>query len=228
MGKLTVEEVIDRIDRAGIRCARGYPGERMPAIRKPAVAVNLHREDDSSRTLAVHVLSPAVGGASVCEELAARVAGLLRENGGVCIQEDCCHDGRADRFSVRLLATWEEDPPLCPYSVHLGGWKLLYVKKFSAHQEVSLEPVGAMGENEEKGLLRKEGPWYFTLEEQFPPDSEEPEGAAEPFTLVLRRGILGEIYENCRWVSCLREDTAGGLRQIREGRAGERSVVVYE
>lgn len=227
MGKLTVQEVVALISGAGFRCARGYPGERMPQIQKPAVAVNPEREDASSITMAVHVLSPVASGACTCEDYARRVAELLRNNGAACVQEGCQHDGRGDRFSVRILAVWTVDPEDCPFTVSMGGAKLRYAVKFSATREISLEPAGAMGQSEPAGILRKDLGWTFTLEERFPRDTAEPSEVAEPFAILVRRGTVGELYDGCYWRSVLREDDETGLHQVRIGRAGSRSVLTY-
>lgn len=227
MGKMTTDEVVDILTNAGIRCARGYPGERMPQLQKPAVAVNPEREEEKSITLAVHVLSPVKDGARVCEDFALRVTGLLRQHHGVCVQEACRHDGRGDRFSVRILAQFAEEPPDCPFSVHLGGQWLRYAVRFAGEQQVELEPVGAMGQAEAAGVLRQDKGWRFTLEERYPPNAREIDPPAEPFLIQVRRGVLGELYDGCRWQSVLREDTPEGLRLVRVGRAGTRSVLTY-
>lgn len=227
MGKLTVEEVVTLIQKAKFRCDRGYPGERMPKIVQPAVAVNLYREEADFITMAVYVLSPVSKGGGVCEDFAGSIAELLRANGGECVQEHCVHDGRADRFSVRILATWRVDPPECGFSVHMNGL-LAYATGFSARQTVETETVGAIGLDAPVGVLRRPQAWVFTLEELFPPDAEEPESPAEPFSILVRRSSVGEQYTGCYWQSILRKDTAEGLRQTRVGIAAGREVLRYD
>ncbi len=228
MGKLTADEVVALLTEAGFRSARGYPGERMPMIQKPAVAVNPQKEDSACVTMAVHVLSPVASGAAVCEDYARRVAQLLRSKGADCTQESCTHDGRGDRFWVRILATWQQDTPACPYGISLGGAAVPHAVKCSVRQEIVRQAVEEMGQATPAGYLSEPEVWRITLEEQIPPDEPEAADPAEPFELLIRRGSKGELYGQCRWESILREDTAEGLHQVRVAAAGSKEVLTYE
>lgn len=226
MGKLSADEVVTLLKAAPFRCARGYPGGRMPELIKPALAVNPCREDENSVTMAVNVFSPAEDGAPVCEAYAKNVAEYLRDHGAACTQEECRHDGRGDRFSVRILATWTADSPTVPYSLTLGnGATLNRTVKFSARQMVELAPVGVMGENDPAVLLQKTHPWEFTLEEFYPYEELPPDSPPEPFTFTLYRNTRREQFSGCYWTSLSQEITEKGMHQIRTGRAAGRQVL---
>lgn len=227
MGRPDVAEVTAALLKAGLRAARAYPGERMPHIQRPVVAVALQKDTADCRILAVTVLCPESMGGGRCEEEAVRVAEILRGMGYRCTQEHCQYDGKGDRFSVRILAEWTESPADLPFSVSMGTGDMPYVVSFTAEHKVDMQPLGAMGKTEPVGFLGKEQPWTFILEEKIPRDAAENAEPAEPFEMVVRRGTVGEIFSGCRWISHYRKDTQDGLYQVRNGIAGERSVVDY-
>lgn len=228
MGQPGIDEVIQALREAGFRAARAYPGERMPHIQVSAVAVALHEKLAGQQTLAVTVLCPECMGGDACEDEAQQAAELLRNMGAECIQEHCQYDGKGDRFSVRLLATWQEETAECPYTVTMAGGLMPYVTAFTAEQKVDIKTIGAMGQGEPVGVLHTENPWVVTLEEQIPRDTQEPIPPEEPFDFLVRRGTVGEHYQGCYWTSHFRQDTAQGLRQIRTGIAMLRSIIAYE
>ena len=63
-----LNSVIDGLQEQGYRTSRAFPGERMPHIEKPAVAVALQKEESGSQTLAVTVLYPESMGGGACED----------------------------------------------------------------------------------------------------------------------------------------------------------------
>ena len=228
MGRPDVTEVIRSLQEMGYRTARAFPGVKMPHIQKPAVAVALHEERSQSQTLAVTVLYPEIMGGGACEDEACRVAQILREMGYICIQEHCQYDGKSDRFSVRILAEWEEPKSEdVPFSISSNGSPMKYVEAFSSEQKASVLPVRAMGQREPAGYAVMPQQWTFTLEELIPVDAEEPEELTEPFSFIVRRSGIGECYDGCYWTSLIRRDTERGLVRIRTGMSSERSIVNY-
>lgn len=216
--------VITGLQEQGYRAARAFPGERMPHIQKPAVAVALQKEESGSQTLAVTVLYPESMGGGACEDDARVVAGYLRGMGYECVQEHCQYDGKSDRFFVRVLAIWNDVQADAPYTVCIAGETVRYTTAFSAEQKTEVTPVGALGVSGAVGLMAAALPWTLTLEELIPRDVEEPEDPAEPFELVVRRGSVEECYGGCRWASQLRQDTQEGLKKTRTAVALTRSV----
>ena len=52
MGRPDLKKVIDGLQEQGYRTDRAFPGERMPHIQKPAVAVALQKEEETSQPAA--------------------------------------------------------------------------------------------------------------------------------------------------------------------------------
>lgn len=229
MGQPDITAVIRKLQQEGYRADRAFPGVKMPHIQKPAVAVALHEERAEKQTLAVSVLYPEIMGGGACEDDACRVADILRELGYICTQEHCQYDGKSDRFSVRILAVWEElKPEEVPFSVAIEGAPVQYVEAFSSEQKTSLLPVRVMGQVEPAGYVTTSQQWTFAMEELIPVGAEEPEAVTEPFSLIVRRGSIGEHYQGCYWTSQIRRDTHSGLVRIRTGTASDRSIENYD
>ena len=222
-----LNSVIDGLQEQGYRTSRAFPGERMPHIEKPAVAVALQKEESGSQTLAVTVLYPESMGGGAGEDDAQAVAGYLRGMGYECVQEHCQYDGKSDRFFVRILAIWNDVQADAPYVVSMGGELVRYTTDFSAEQKVEVRAVRTMGSETAVGLTAAPQLWTLRLEELIPRDIEEPEDPQEPFALVVQRGAIGECYGGCRWTSHYRQDTQEGLRKVRIGVALTRSIESY-
>ena len=227
MERPELKTVIAGLQEQGYRTGRAFPGERMPHIQRPAVAVALQKEESGSQTLAVTVLYPESMGGGACEDDARVVAGYLRGMGYECVQEHCQYDGKSDRFFVRILANWRDVQADAPYTVSVGEELMRYTTAFSAEQKTDVIFVGAAGKGAPAGVVGSPLPWTVTLEELIPRDVEEPEDPPEPFDLRVRRGNVEECYRDCRWVSQRRQDTQEGLRKTRVGMALIRSVEKY-
>lgn len=225
MERPELNSVIDGLQEQGYRTSRAFPGERMPHIQRPAVAVALQKEESGSQTLAVTVLYPESMGGGACEDDAQKVAGFLRGMGYECVQEHCQYDGKSDRFFVRILAIWRDVQADAPYTVSIDGELVRYTTAFSAEQKTEVRAIGAMGKGEAVGLSGAPQLWNLTLEELIPRDVEEPEEPGEPFELAVCRGMVEECYSGCRWTSHLRQDTQEGLKKLRTAMALTRSVV---
>ena len=224
MERPELKTVIAGLQDQGYRTGRAFPGERMPHIQRPAVAVALQKEESGSQTLAVTVLYPESMGGGACEDDARVVAGYLRGMGYECVQEHCQYDGKSDRFFVRILAIWNDVQADAPYVVSIGGELARYTTAFSAEQKTEVTAIGAIGSGAAVGFVAKAQPWTLNLEELIPRDVEEPGDPAEPFDLVVRRGSVEEWYRGCRWTSQLRQDTQEGLKKARTAVALTRSV----
>lgn len=228
MERPELKTVIAGLQDQGYRTGRAFPGERMPHIQRPAVAVALQKEESGSQTLAVTVLYPESMGGGACEDDARVVASYLRGMGYECVQEHCQYDGKSDRFFVRILAIWNDVQADAPYTVSVNGELMRYTTAFSAEQKREVRPIGAMGKGEAVGFAVTAQPWVLSLEELIPRDVAEPEDPREPFALVVRRGAVEETYGGCRWTFYLRQDTQEGLRKARAAVALTRSVAVNE
>lgn len=228
MERPELRAVIEGLQQQGYRTGRAFPGERMPHIQKPAVAVALQKEESGSQTLAVTVLYPESMGGGACEDDARVVAGYLRGMGYECVQEHCQYDGKSDRFFVRIQATWNDVQADAPYSISVNEELMRYTTAFRAEQKTDVFFIGAMGRGEAAGFAVKPQPWVLTLEELIPRDITEPGAEEEPFALTVRRGSVGECYTGCRWMDQIRQDTQEGLKKIRTAVALRRSEVACE
>lgn len=224
MERPELNSVIIGLQEQGYRTSRAFPGERMPHIQKPAVAVALQKEESGSQTLAVTVLYPESMGGGACEDDAQVVAGYLRGMGYECVQEHCQYDGKSDRFFVRILAIWKDVQADAPYTVSIEGELARYTTAFSAEQKTEVAVVGAMGSGAVIGFSGKQQPWVLVLEELIPRDVEEAEEPAVPFELSVCRGVVEECYGGCCWTNHLRQDTQEGLKKVRTAVALTRSV----
>lgn len=226
MGRPDITNVIRVLQEAGFRAGRAYPGQRMPRLQQPAVAVALQKDETDFQVLAVTVLCPENLGGGQCENIALEVTDELREMGYSCVQEHCQFDGKGDRFAVRILATWQDELEEFPYAVALGYGPMNYVKGFSSVWKRSVQALGTFGQTVPVGFALGPEYWTFTIEEHFP-EGEEPGEPAEPFEMVVRRGNLGEIYGGCCWTSVSRVNTRDGLQVVRQGTAQTRRVHQY-
>ena len=227
MGRPDLEDVIEVLQAAGYRTGRAFPGKRMPAIQVPAVTVALQKDEAQQQLLAVTVLCPENMGGGQCEDVALGVTEVLREKGYICTQEHCQYDGRGDRFSVRILALWEDAPADEPYAVTMGLGPMNYVTGFSAEHVNPLLPVFSFGQNQPVDYVPGEESWSFTLEEFFPANTVALQEPEEPFEMVVRRGVLGEIFTGCRWSADERIHTREGMKVVRKGKALTRRVHDY-
>lgn len=228
MGRPDITDVIELLQTAGYRTGRAFPGKRMPAIQVPAVTVAVQKDEEKQQLLAVTVLCPENMGGGQCEDAALGITEVLRQRGYICTQEHCQYDGRGDRFSVRILALWEDAPADDPYAVSMGLGPMNYVDGFSVEQKKDLLPVYSFGQSAPVDFLSEAGGWTFTLEEFFPGKTEQPQEPVEPFEMVVRRGAVGEIFGDCRWLSDSRTHTREGMKVVRKGTAQTRSVHIYE
>ena len=215
-----VSEVIDKLSSGGIRSAEAYPGKRIPALSTPVAAVHLGKVDRSVRTthLEVIVMSPVASGGSACELAALQAIEILQAMGGTCVKAVCKFDEMANVFYITidveffgtaLPTTWSAGPG---YSIKMGAQDLKYVTSFQAKREV-----------DDMTPTINEARWEFTMEELYPPGTNEPPDPPAPFDLTISRSGGEETYNGCHWVSVKREDTIRGVSQIRVGKAISRS-----
>lgn len=211
-----LNSVIVGLQEQGYRTSRAFPGERMPHIEKPAVAVALQKEESGSQTLAVTVLYPESMGGGACEDDARALAGFLRSLEYECVQENCRYDGKSDRFFVRILASRKNAQDAPPYEVLINGQLLPYTTEFSAEQKREISLVRTAGQGETMEAVGFPQLWTLTLEELIPGDVRDEAAIQEPFNLTVRRGQVEETYQVCCWTLHRRQETRQGLRRVRE------------
>ena len=209
-----LSQVLQTLKDGGFRVDHAWPGQKMPAIIDTVAAVSLCKADLQAQTVTVQVtiLCPAEMGGSACEEAALNAAQILQKLSGCVTVSSCEFDGRTGLFSVPVTVSFvpEEEEEAQPIiSCTLGLAKLWHVVSFTTQREVEV----LVPEIEDAA-------WHFRLEEFFPTGTDEEAWPEEPFYVVNGK----EILLNCTWTSHKRVREPDGIRQIREGIAGSRSV----
>ena len=223
MAASLVVKVLNTLDEAGILADTAYPGRKMPNITEERTAVCLQKVDHNQRTatVLVTVMVPAKMGGGACEDMAIRVGKLLEKLGGLCVQEECCFNGYADAFYIRVLGTFRGAAAMedwgysSEFEVQLGGKVLKNAISFKAEQAV----------DQVTGTPLSTSVWTFKIVEEFGRGQSPDPSPAEPFTLYVLRSADVESYDACSWVACQLENTNTGLRQIRTGVAKTRTIL---
>ena len=221
-----VTTVIEDLTAAGFRAGAAWPGQSMPHLTAPAVAVSLFQVNQQERMteVLVNVLCPGSLGGGVCEAEGLKVTEALTLLGASCVQEGCEYDSGTDLFSVPIYAAftggiWKAAwNPGMDLTVKLGAAELFCVSGFTAEQvteDPAATPVSKCG-------------WKFTIEEFFYPGDPEQNSPEEPFSITVGRTGRTEIFKNCRFTSIRREDGSTGLRQTREGTADSMIYMAIE
>ena len=223
MAALIVTTVIDTLTKAGFSAVPAYPGETMPNITQPQVAVNLQKLDYTaqSATVLATVMVPVGAGGEVCEDAAIRAGTELEKLGGTVTMEECRFNAYADAYYIRVLGTFYGAAVLTGWSaaseftVELENTVLERAVSFRAEQAV----------DQVTGTPLNTAVWTFRLEEKFRWGEGPIPGPTENFTVTVSRNSGMEIYSDCSWISVQLEDTTTGLRQIRTGVAKSRAFM---
>lgn len=216
-----VETVIAALQKAGIRAAAAYPGERLPYLTEPVAAVCLAAMDYAEKTATVRIsaISPAASGGAASENAAVAAAEAVKALGNAEIPTGCSFDAVSDCYSTDVLlqlsgkqayAGWAAHA--AAFSVSLGGTALPHAVSFRAVQQA----------DPNTGTALSAAAWKIVLTEEFLPGDTETVTTAEQFNLTVTRATAVEIFQNCVWTEIRREDGAEKLRQIRTGTAQKR------
>lgn len=215
MAASVVIKVLSALDEKGILADTAYPGKKMPNITEEMTAVSLERLDYAARTatVLVTVMVPVSMGGGACEDTAIKVAGILEDLGAVCTQEECCFNGYADAYYVRVLGTFrgaavmDSWGAVSAFEVDINGEILKNAVSFKAEQAV----------DEVTGTPLSTAVWTFRIVEEFGRGQSPLPPAVEPFEVNVSRTTGLETYSDCSWIACQVENTSTGLRQIRTG-----------
>ncbi len=218
-----IEQVIEKLNAAGLRAEESYPGRPIPYLQGVAAAVSLEEADlaEKTATVAVTVMAPAGMGGGACRAPAATAAQVLEALGGVWKQGPCALDGKGDFYQVKVSAVfsgeaaeagWAGAP--VGFTVQQENTVLTHAVRFTLTQQ----------QDPESGLTLEASPITFEMEEQFAPGEPETALSSQNFVLRIRRPSSLEILHGCRWVGIRRTDTLTGLRQVRTGSAAGRSM----
>lgn len=218
MSNTKVDHVIATLQNGGMDAAAAFPGQKIPALGAPRIAVGLEEISNAGKLCKIlaTVYSPGKAGGYACEAAAQEAMAYLLQSGADCRLEGCSYDGQLDCFFMRLHAAYEEPEPeeevVSPYTVTLGGAPLAWVVSFRAWQETDDPAITALGSTA----------WLFQVEEQLPPGAADQNTPTEPFSLTVNRDGVAEVFSECRLTGLIREDSAQGLYQKRIGIAGNR------
>lgn len=222
MGALRqVENAVQALKNVGIRAERGFPGVLSPAITEPVVAVTVEYSDLKKTRLAATVYGPGHTGGSVCEDLAQRVAELLRQKRGICQVGDCGFDPESGLFSVKVTALWLES---LHNTVQIDDATLVYSTDFSAVQTRQLQQVTDPDTGEKRGVS-EEVIWTVEIQEFLPFWEVMVVDHKESFTLRVKHENCTEIYPECYWLGITLEEGDGGLIRKRIARSWTERII---
>ena len=217
MGLSIVQQVINQLVSNNIPAIRGYPARKAPALPSVQAAVSLKGTDRNAGSVEVlvSVCGPTSFGGGICEDTAQKACRVLSRMGALCSQEPCRQLERMDVFYVDVTAEFfgcETEDGWMNFAVSMGDTVLSNVRSFRAWQSGT----------DEEGL--QGAVWRFRIEEDLLPDASEGTAVAEPFVMVVSRGLYAERYLGCRLTEQQCELTSGRLRRIRQGIANSRTL----
>lgn len=108
MGKLTVDEAVDYLKKAGLRADRGYPGTRMPHLTGPVAAVNVKKSEPGKITMMASACVPRIKGSEVCENFANAISIIWTSHGASCTYGECRYNSDSILYTIEILGTWED------------------------------------------------------------------------------------------------------------------------
>ncbi len=221
MGRLILDQIVQRLNDNGIRAQAAYPPEFINRITSPVAALSIDEVDGKQHTvtLLVEILGPRTNGGRSTQIRALQAVEVLEEEGAVCRQGGCKFVSKSNVFRVPIWATFqgiaraEDMITFSGYQIMAGTIFMNHACGFTSWQEL---------EDVEESLLN--APWKFQVEEFFPWGEEDTMEAAEPFNLEVRSNSGVETYLDSKWVGRKRIVEKRGIRQIREGLANNRTM----
>ena len=207
-----IEQVIQSLNRAGLRAERAFPGKRLPELMLPQVAVGVHRwePETGSLTLRASVMSPAALGGGRCEDTAGLVCQVLSQMGGVCVQEGCENVSRTELLCVRVTAQFQQEEEQVRFAVSVGNAPMTGVTAFAAWRN-----------KQEMESVLQDASWQFRLEALGAPEMTF---SAEPCMISVERDGIREQYSGCELTGQRVEVDPEGMRYIWEGTAQQRTA----
>lgn len=218
----TILEAVDRaLNLEGFHTGLANPGQWIPEIEEPVVAICLEQVDSDAYevTVRAEVVSPVALGGQRCEEDVLRVVHTLQNVGARCRVTSLRFDAKTELFSMAVLATFYGDilderwvaGTAC--NVVWGGKWVGEPVSFTAWRETSDPDTEALAETK----------WHFRMEEVLDGKYEEA-AATAGFTISVTAGNIQESYTGCTVTSQQRVLRGGYLRQIREGIAQKKEA----
>lgn len=217
--------MITALRGAGIRAAKAWPGQKMPAPEGIMAAVSLQLADRAEKLerVKVSVFAPAVMGGSGCEATGKRICDIMQAMGANCIQNACAFQSNTGLFCVEVLGNFLTEQPTEPDTE-----PVVYTFSAMVAGEVVDNLVSAtayrMWDEVTKTVLDT---WTVQLEEQIT-GIEDVAQVEEPFEIRLTRNNQTDVYSGCNWSSWRRVLDSSGLKQTRSAIAQSRTTLMIE
>lgn len=106
MGSDPVGKAIVSLHANGIGARRGYPGDIMPHITRPVVAINIHKADPAGMTVVAEVCAPMSMGVYACEDLADRIEKCWTQMGYTVTYGGHKFDGKSGLYQMSVYGYW--------------------------------------------------------------------------------------------------------------------------
>lgn len=210
-----MDTVKSAISLAGFRTGMANPGQWIPEIQEPVVAISLEQVDSTKYEVTVRseVVSPVALGGQRCEEEILKVVSVLQGMGARCEVTSLKFDAKTELFSMAVLGTFHGDILDSAWDfekacvVNWGGRYIGDPVAFTAWRETT-DPATPLS------LTL----WHFRMEETLTGKWPEVD-VSDPFTITVSAGNVTDTYTGCTVTSQQRFLQEGHLRQIREGTA---------
>ena len=205
MGSSRITQVINALQFAGLRTARGFVAAAMPEPTEPVAAVYIQELTARESKLAVTVYTTAALGGILCEDAAIQAMQALRQLGAQCRMGGCGFDGRSGLFSVTVTAAFRQT---LPFGVLIDGQRQDYVTQLTITDRNELK-------NQAEAVS---GGWEITLVELLPENMPPEQRNTAEFMLTVEHPGGMEQYSRCRWERSTLSRTAEGMERTRVAR----------
>lgn len=108
MGLPSVDDAVTYLYKRGLWVNVSNPGNVMPHLNGPVVAVGLHEATMTERTFVAYICGPQNAGRSSCEQMAYRVAQYWTQMNGVCKWGYHSFDSKSAMHTMKVYGTWTE------------------------------------------------------------------------------------------------------------------------
>lgn len=200
-----MKELVDLLNRQGIRAGEAYPGGDWMGLTEPVAGVSLRDLDYSGGnvTFEIRILSPRGLGGWCCQGKAVEVCIALEQEGLDCSLERMEYQKGIDCYEMAILArkqiTEEAVQENQEVSIWIGGEAVAYVTEFSATQNRNRRLIGAMEQATPVGITPGSGGWEIRMVQVLPRGVGEPAEPEEPFQLILKEAEAQTVFSGCGW-----------------------------
>lgn len=220
MGHSRITQVVNALQVAGLRTARGYVAAAMPEPASPVAAVVVKEITPKVCKLAVVVYTTAAQGGILCEDTALTVMQTLHALGAVCTMGSCSFDGKTGLFSVTVTVTFQE---MLPFAVEVDNVAQPYVTELEI---VGLAELARITDSAGQiSVLALDEGWRITLTELLPHNTAPVQDSETPFALTVMHPGGVEEYRQCRWERSTVTRSPEGMRRTRVARTWAKKVV---